>query len=83
MMSDDELVLVWKIPDMDTPTDVGDFHDIGIYPTGELMAICESEEDAMELVEHLEELSPSERFGEEMDEAPYQFTLTYQTTWNE
>lgn len=80
-MSDDELVLVWKIPD------VGDFecdhyHEVGIYPSGELMAICESEEDAKDLVEHLEELSPSERFGDSMEDAPYTFSVSYESTWD-
>lgn len=67
---------VWKIPCADE-IDTGGFPDIGIFPTGELMGVCETEEGAEDFIEDLEQNSPSEQFGETMDDAPYQFTISH------
>lgn len=76
-MSNDEVVTVWKIP-KDAEIDIGEFHDVGIYPTGELMAICDDESAATEFVEYLEAHSPSDRHGETMEDAPYMFVFGFQ-----
>lgn len=68
------VVQVWKIPDPDNSWDHEDeFSERGIYPTGELMGQFWSHEDADERIELLRERSPSDRFGDGMDDAPYKF----------
>lgn len=80
----DEIFLVWKIPDEDF--DSSPYHDIGIYPTGELMDVLPTENEARETINLLRRGSPSPRFGDyqdsaknSMDEAPYRFTWTVRT----
>lgn len=72
----DKVFPVWKIPCADE-IDTGEFPDIGIFPTGGLMGICKTEEGAEDFIEDLEEKSPSEQFGETMEDAPYQFTVSH------
>lgn len=78
-MSDKEqVVLVWKVPrEGDIDIDIGDFHEIGIYPSGELMAVCRSEDVANSVIKRLKENSPSDRFGETMSDAPYVFVKSF------
>ena len=58
--------LVWKIPT--EGSDVSCWHDIGIYPSGELMAVCRTKAAAEKAIEQLESA-----FGDSMDDAPYRF----------
>ena len=74
----DEVVLVWKLP-KEKLQDVGDFHKRGIYPSGELMAICENEDDANELVEKLQN-SSSGRFDN--NNLPYKFAVSNKDIYN-
>lgn len=71
--------LVWKVPKGRIRTT--EYHKSGVYPAGELMAICPTEEDADKHINYLEEFSPSAKFGESenprnnsMEDAPYFFT---------
>lgn len=73
--------LVWKVPDLDYDEDNDDhqaplYYEHGIHPTGELMAVCETPERAEQHINMLENRSPSDRFGNTMDDAPYRFTIT-------
>lgn len=81
----EKVYCVWKIPDDEEQFDEerNPFHDCGVYPTGELMAIKPTRGRAEHLVGQLELHSPSERFGRhedsrenDMDDAPYQFYIS-------
>lgn len=81
MSEENQVVLVWKVPE-DT-YDESVFEQSGVYPSGELMAVCGSYEAAEAHIEMLRENSPSERFGDsedvtenDMDDAPYQFATS-------
>lgn len=67
-----DLALVWKVP-KDPDIDVGEYMENGIFPTGELMAVCPSKEVARQHRAYLREHSPSDRF----DEQPYEFKISY------
>lgn len=69
-----EIFLVWKVPK--ERIDAQTFHEVGIYPSGELMGVFKTEDEAEELISDLEDHSPSDRFGETMRDAPYQFTIS-------
>lgn len=66
--------LVWKVPYQDY--DDCPFAERGVYPTGQLMSIHRTRDDAEDHAENLRDAGPSERFGETMDDAPYEFVVT-------
>lgn len=65
---------LWKVPDVDAPFETS-FELIGIYPTGELMGCYTTERSVVHAKALAEKRSPSSRFGETMDDAPYQFII--------
>lgn len=56
------------------------YFERGVFPVGEVMGIFDEKEAAEQRKEFLESISPSERFGETMDEAPYDFWIQPRTT---
>lgn len=69
---------LWKVPtDWDPDVDCP-WAEKGIFPRGSLLVRCREEDTAEEIKELLEESSPSERFGETMDDAPYEFMIEEQ-----
>lgn len=74
----DRVYIVRKVPDTDVVEDFdgGDYSDCGIYPSGEIMSVFETREKADDYTYTLRKNSPSDRFGETMEDAPYQFFIT-------
>ncbi len=66
---------VWKVPATWDTDEHDPWAKRGIFPRGSRLATCRTEAEAEEIKETLEESSPSERFGESMDEAPYKFVI--------
>lgn len=76
MSPDSENVfLVWKIP-AEPMGETEGWDEVGIYPSGELMAVCPTQEAGLERKAELEHGSPSECFGATMEDAPYQFVVS-------
>lgn len=64
---------VWKVPKKEHVPEECPYSDIGIFPSGERLAVCPSRYDADQVKEELEIFGPSSRFGETMEDAPYEF----------
>lgn len=74
-MSEEHVYLVYKVPS-EREIDIGEFPDVGIFPAGELLAICETESAAEDQVDRLESEGPSPQFGDSIDDAPYEFSIS-------
>lgn len=80
-ISDDSMICIWKVPE--EPIEEPGYEDVGISVAGELMGLCENYDLAMQLIEILEEVSPSERYGDSMDDAPYLFTTSVRLVYGD